>query len=112
MRHHLLPAVTRQVKADPELAGVDFVEELKNLFRRMRGHLARAEAADNWLAIRAFHQEARHDLELLGKAMGVGNGPRENPERPPTVVVHLASREMLRQQRELRLKGPPGDVVG
>lgn len=36
----------------------------------MQGYLTRAELTDNWPAIKAFHQESRQDLELLGKLLG------------------------------------------
>lgn len=69
-KNHILPEVKRQIADDPVLGDVDLVVELRGLFLRMKGHLARAEEADNWQAIRAFHSEARGDLETLARLTG------------------------------------------
>lgn len=69
-KNHLLPVMAEQVKADPELAELDILAELKKLFRSMRTNLDMAEKTDNWQAIRGFHSEARQDLELLAKLLG------------------------------------------
>jgi hypothetical protein len=69
-KNHILPALERQIHADPVLGDVDLVAELRALFVRMKRHLDRAEEADNWQAIRAFHAEARNDLETLAKLTG------------------------------------------
>lgn len=70
VKNHLLPAVTEQVKSDPELQEVNILRELKQLYTKMKEHLGRAEQEDNWRAIRSFHAEARQDLELLAKLLG------------------------------------------
>jgi hypothetical protein len=49
----------------------------------MKNHLHRAEEADNWQAIGAFHSEAVKDLELLAKLLG------ELDERP-VVNLHVS----------------------
>ncbi len=80
--NHLLPEVREAVKNDVELAHVDPLKEMRSLYLRLRDHLERAEnEPDNWQAIRAFHAEARRDLELLAKLMG------ELDERPQVNVL-------------------------
>lgn len=69
-KNHILPKVKRQIEADPVLGEVDLIVELRTLFCRMKHHLDRAEDADNWQAIRAFHAEARQDLETLARIAG------------------------------------------
>ena len=79
LRHkanHLLPEMREQLATDPHLRDVDVLAEMKGLYSRMKNHLHRAEEADNWQAIRAFHSEAVKDLELLAKLLG------ELDERP------------------------------
>lgn len=66
-RNHLLPAQRDRLASDPELGDVDVLSEMRNLYRRMGEFLAKAEAADDWPAVKAFHSEARKDLELLVK---------------------------------------------
>lgn len=70
VKNHLLPTVGREVLGDPDLADLDVVSELKGLYARIKRHLDRAEEADNWRAIRAFHAEARQDLEFLARLLG------------------------------------------
>lgn len=70
VRNHLLPTIKDKARADSELGDIDIFGELKALYRRMKEHLARAERADNWQAIRAFHAEARHDLDFLARLLG------------------------------------------
>jgi hypothetical protein len=70
VKNHLLPAIRRKAGADPALADLDILTELRNLYGRMKQHLKRAEKVDNWQAIRAFHSEARQDLELLARLLG------------------------------------------
>jgi hypothetical protein len=81
VNNHLLPEARTQFRADPELGDVDVLSELQALYSRMKEHLGRAEDADNWQAIRAFHAEARRDLELLAKLIG------ELDERPQVNVL-------------------------
>jgi hypothetical protein len=68
--NHLLPEMREKLAEDPELRDVDVLAEMKDLYRRMQSHLERVEETDNWQAIKAFHSEARADLELLAKLIG------------------------------------------
>jgi len=61
---------------DLNLKEVDVLEEMRGLFQKMKARLEWADDTDNWQAIRAFHSEARQDLELLAKLLG------ELDERP------------------------------
>lgn len=71
----MLPEQAERLALDDELADVDVLAEIRALYRRMIGFLRRAEEADNWPAVRAFHAEARKDLELLAKLLGeLGDG--------------------------------------
>ncbi len=65
--NHLLPEARDRLAEDDELKDVDVLAEMRGLYRRMQRYLERAEDADNWPAVRAFHAEARRDLELLAK---------------------------------------------
>jgi hypothetical protein len=66
-KNHLLHEARERLASDPELGNVDVLLEMRNLYRRMGGFLAKAEVADDWPAVKAFHAEARKDLELLAK---------------------------------------------
>lgn len=73
LRHkanHLLPEMREKLAEDPELRDVDVLVEMRALYGRMKGHLERVEETNNWQAIKAFHSEARADLELLAKLIG------------------------------------------
>jgi AcrR family transcriptional regulator len=72
LKNHLLPELREsyQASAEPELKHLDVLAEMKELYGRMKQHLADAEAAKDWQAIRGFHAEARKDLELLAKLLG------------------------------------------
>lgn len=72
LKNHLLPELREsyQASAEPELKHLDVLAEMKELYGRMKQHLAHAEAAKDWQAIRGFHAEARKDLELLAKLLG------------------------------------------
>jgi len=59
-----------QLSGDEELRDVDVLAEMRSLYHRMRTHLEAVDDTDNWQAIRAFHSEARRDLELLAKLLG------------------------------------------
>lgn len=73
--NHLMPAQRDRLVSDPELADVDVLSEVRTLYRKMRDHLDRAEAATDWPSLVAFHREARADLELLAKLVGrLGDG--------------------------------------
>jgi len=75
VKNHLLPAVASG-PASPEVrpvtaAGdIDILTEVKELYSMIRKQLEAAEKESNWKALRAFHAEARNDLELLGKLVG------------------------------------------
>ena len=86
VKNHLLPSA-RKAADDPALGDIDIVAELKALYQKMQTHLQRAEQADNWQAIRAFHAEARHDLDFLARLLG------ELDERP--VINILLSPQWL-----------------
>ncbi|MDP9438680.1 MAG: hypothetical protein M3P49_08040 [Actinomycetota bacterium] len=79
--NHLLPETRERLATDEELADVDVLAEMRALYRRMLAFLERAEEADAWPAVRAFHAEARRDLELLAKLVG------DLDERPQVNVV-------------------------
>jgi hypothetical protein len=85
--NHLIPEMREKLTEDPDLRDVDVLAEMKGLYARMKGHLERVEETDNWQAIKAFHSEARTDLELLAKLIG------QLDERP--VVNLLVSPEWL-----------------
>jgi hypothetical protein len=68
--NHLLPEMREKLSEDPDLRDVDVLAEMRDLYSRMKGHLERVEETDNWQAIKAFHSEARQDLELLAKLIG------------------------------------------
>jgi hypothetical protein len=78
--NHLMPEIRDKLASDPELRDMDILAEMKSLYQRMKGYLEAVETTENWQAIKAFHSEARHDLELLAKLLG------ELDERP---VVNL-----------------------
>ncbi len=80
-QNHLLPAVAAELASDPELSHIDLLKEMRTLYHRMNLHLERVEETDNWQAIRAFHAEARRDLELLAKLMG------ELDDRPQVTIM-------------------------
>lgn len=70
-KRHLLPSVAETMEqAAPDLASLDILAEMRELYESIREHLDRADETNNWQAIRAFHAEARRDLELLAKLMG------------------------------------------
>jgi phytoene/squalene synthetase len=73
--------VAAELANDPELSHIDLLKEMRTLYHRMNLHLERVEETDNWQAIRAFHAEARRDLELLAKLMG------ELDERPQVNIL-------------------------
>jgi hypothetical protein len=79
--NHLLPEMRERLAEDPDLRDVDVLAEMKNLYHRMHNHLERVEETDNWQAIKAFHSEARADLELLAKLIG------QLDERPQVNLV-------------------------
>jgi hypothetical protein len=68
--NHLLPEMREKLTEDLDLRDVDVLAEMKSLYRRLQSHLERVEETDNWQAIKAFHSEARADLELLAKLIG------------------------------------------
>jgi hypothetical protein len=68
--NHLLPEMREQLAGDEDLRDVDVLAEMRGLYARMKGHLERVEETNNWQAIKAFHSEARQDLELLAKLIG------------------------------------------
>jgi hypothetical protein len=68
--NHLLPGARDRLAEDSELKDVDVLAEVRGLYRQMQRYLERAEEADSWPAVRAFHAEARRDLELLAKLVG------------------------------------------
>jgi AcrR family transcriptional regulator len=72
LRNHLLPELREsyQANAEPELKHLDVLAEMMELYGRMKEHLSNAENGEDWQAIRAFHAEARKDLELLAKLLG------------------------------------------
>lgn len=93
--NHLLPSVAAELARDPELCDIDLLAEMRTLYHRMILHLERVEESDNWQAIRAFHAEARRDLELLAKLMGeLDDRPRVDimiaPQVQAVIVEALA----------------------
>lgn len=72
VKNHLIPEMRQSymANAEPELKSIDVLEEMTELYRRMKTHLANAEEAQDWQAIKGFHAEARKDLELLAKLLG------------------------------------------
>jgi hypothetical protein len=88
--NHLLPEMREKLVADPDLRDVDVLAEMKGLYARMKGHLERVEETDNWQAIKAFHSEARADLELLAKLIGqLDERPQVNVLISPTVQTAI-----------------------
>jgi hypothetical protein len=75
---------------DPDLRDVDVLAEMKGLYTRMKGHLERVEETNNWQAIKAFHSEARTDLELLARLIGqLDERPQVNVLISPTVQTAI-----------------------
>jgi hypothetical protein len=78
-RNHLRPYLAELIREDPELAELNPLAEIKALYFRVRRLLDMAEDANDWPAIRAFHSEARRDLELLAKIVGdIDDSPKIN----------------------------------
>jgi hypothetical protein len=100
--NHLLPEMRVKLAADPELRDVDVLAEMRSLYARMRNHLERVEGSDNWQAIKAFHSEARQDLELLAKLLGdLDTQPTVNVLIAPTVqAVIIAALEPYPDARQ------------
>ena len=62
--------MSEQIAKDPELADVNPLAELKAMYYRVKLMLDRAEDTQDLSAFKAFHAEARKDLELLAKLLG------------------------------------------
>src|SRR5215211_3327345 len=69
-RNHLRPHLAQLIAEDPELAELNPLAEIKALYYRVRHLLDKAEDANDLPAFRAFHAEARKDLEVLAKIVG------------------------------------------
>lgn len=69
-KNHLLKVARNAPRIEGDPRDLNIMAELKRLYSRMTDHLQMAEVTDNWPAIRAFHAEARQDLELLAKLLG------------------------------------------
>ena len=69
-RNHLRPHLAQLIAEDPELAELNPLAEIKALYYRVRHLLDKAEDANDLPAFKAFHGEARKDLELLAKLLG------------------------------------------
>lgn len=104
-KNHVLPEVRRQIVVDPVLSSIDVLAEIRDLFTRMKRHLARAEATDNWQAIRALHSEARMDLETLAKLTGkLSDGPTINVViSPQWVEIRTSIISALEDHPEARI---------
>jgi len=98
--NHLLPEMRDKLASDPELRGVDILAEVKSLYQRMKGHLEAVETTENWQAIKAFHSEARHDLELLAKLLG------ELDERPQVNILVSSPEWIAARAALLEALGP------
>jgi len=81
VKNHLLPQAGAELEATPEPHDMDILGELTALYGQVKHHLARAEKADNWQAIRAFIAEARASLELLAKMLVVLRSELEEQKR-------------------------------
>lgn len=86
-RNHLLPAQRGRLASDPELSDVDVLAEMRTLYRKMKDHLDRAELANDWPSLVAFHREARADLELFSRLT-----ERLGPETQVNVNVAIDQR--------------------
>ena len=74
-KNHLIATARPESKASEvrevsKPGEIDIFSEVKALYTKMQKHLELAESEANWKAIRAFHNEARQDLELLAKLVG------------------------------------------
>jgi hypothetical protein len=98
--NHLLPEMRNKMASDPELRDVDILAEMKSLYQRMKGHLEAVETTENWQAIKAFHSEARHDLELLAKLLG------ELDERPQVNILVSSPEWIAARAALLEALGP------
>jgi hypothetical protein len=98
--NHLLPEMRNKMASDPELRDMDILAEMKSLYQRMKGHLETVETTDNWQAIKAFHSEARHDLELLAKLLG------ELDERPQVNILVKSPEWIAARAALLEALGP------
>ncbi|PLS84868.1 MAG: hypothetical protein CYG60_15615 [Actinobacteria bacterium] len=78
-RNHLRPYLAELIREDPELAELSPLSEIKGLYFRVRRLLNQAEDAQDWPAAKAFHSEARRDLELLARVVGdIDDSPKIN----------------------------------
>lgn len=78
-RNHLRPYLAELIREDPELAELSPLSEIKGLYFRVRRLLNQAEDAQDWPAAKAFHAEARRDLELLARVVGdIDDSPKVN----------------------------------
>ncbi len=122
-RGHLLPGVLAEIAADPELSNLDPLEELRQLFRRMKKHLAGAEQTGNLLAVKVIAGEVRAALELFGKFQALAEARRalapagEDPFRDMSLEA-LRSRERQLWEQTLELEperacpcGRPGAML-
>ena len=104
--NHLLPEMRKKLASDPELRDMDILAEMKSLYHRMKGYLEAVETTENWQAIRAFHSEARHDLELLAKLLGeLDERPQVNilVSSPEWIAARAALLEALAPHPEARV---------
>ncbi len=85
-RNHLRPYLAELMREDKELANLDPLAEIKALYFRVRRLLDLAEDAQDWPAIKAFHSEARKDLELLARIVGDINEAQISINVHPQVV--------------------------
>jgi hypothetical protein len=75
--NHLLPAAAAaMLERAPDLSRLDIPAEMRKLYDRIAVQLEAADKTSNWQAIRAFHGEARRDLALLAKLLGLLEGDK------------------------------------
>ena len=106
-RNHLRPYLADLIAEDPELAELDPLAEVKALYYRVRRMLDAAEDADDLPAFRAFHSEARKDLETLAKIVGdIDESPKIyiSPQVQEIIVQALLPFPEARREVSRRLK--------
>jgi len=92
---------------DPELADIAPLAELKAMYYRVKYMLDKAEDAEDLPAFRAFHAEARKDLEVMAKILGdIDERPQIyiSPQVQETIVQALLPYPEARREVSHRLK--------
>jgi hypothetical protein len=93
------------VGEDAQLGELDPLGELRALFKRMKGHLRRAEETGNVLAIRLLGSELRQGLELFAKLRALAAADERAGETVIVVDVSAGETAVLDLTDEARRPG-------